>query len=69
MPLAAGEPLTVRVLEAAGGAELSRTACEGWLVDCDPQRLAGPAADQGVRVSWRLARPYWDTLALTEVRR
>jgi hypothetical protein len=52
----------VRVLDAATGAELV-TAESRWLSGWEPGDLASLDLGDGVRVTWRLGRPYWETVA------
>jgi hypothetical protein len=63
----AGTPLLVRVLDAGSGEELGRIPVGGWLTDRGPRDLGALGAEGGVRVSWRLASPFWQTLALPEL--
>ena len=65
--LTAGTPLSIRVLAADTGQELARFETNGWLADWDPHDLRGLDSGTGVRVSWRLAQPYWQGLALPEI--
>ena len=65
--LVAGTSLSVRVLAADAGQELARFETTGWLADWDPRDLRGLDSGTGVRVSWRLAQPYWQGFVLPEI--
>ncbi len=60
LPLMAGEPLQIRVLDAADGALLGVLTAGGWLEDCEPADLGSLGSGDGVRVSLRPAGSYWD---------
>lgn len=64
---ALGTALVVQVLSAADGTVLASLDCDGWLRDWQPHDLGGLDTGRGVKVSWRLARPYWDGLVLPEL--
>jgi hypothetical protein len=65
--VSAGTPIQIRVLDADGGMEIAGFASTGWLADWDPLDLRGLDSGAGVRVTWRLARPYWEGLVLPEL--
>lgn len=58
----AGDPIQMTVRPCEGDRALAEFRGT-WLAEWDPLDLASLDAGQGVRVSWRLARPYWQDLA------
>jgi len=64
LPVSQGAALQVRVLDAAEGTLLASVGCAHWLADCEPADLGALDSGDGVRVSLRLQRPYWQLLEL-----
>ncbi|MEZ4387881.1 MAG: hypothetical protein R3D98_09950 [Candidatus Krumholzibacteriia bacterium] len=60
LDLATGEPVQVVVRSVGTGRELAHFSGR-WLADWDPLDLSGLEADAGVRLTWKLAHPYWET--------
>jgi len=60
----AGDPIQMTVRPCEGDRALAEFRGT-WLAEWDPVDLASLDAGQGVRVSWRLARPYWQELPVT----
>lgn len=61
LPIQAGDAVRVTVRPSDGDRTLAEFRGR-WLEQWDPRDLGSLASDQGVRISWRLERPYWDAL-------
>jgi hypothetical protein len=61
LPIQAGDPVRVTVRPSEGDGTLAEFHGR-WLAEWDPRDLGSLASDQGVRISWRLERPYWEAL-------